>query len=85
MAELVARWLSPEVELKEDEDLPPGAVAVVLGRDFDRVAEPDDLPPATTTTAAPVDAGTGSTVPATTTTTQPGWTPGQAPQGITCS
>jgi hypothetical protein len=56
----------------------------VLGQDFERVAEPDDLP-APTTTAAPADAGTGSTVPATTTTTQPGWTPGQAPQGVTCS
>jgi hypothetical protein len=86
MAELVARWLSPEVELKEDPDLPPAAVAVVLGGDFERVAEPDDLPePTTTTTTAPADAGTGSTVPATTTTTQPGWTPGQAPEGITCS
>ena len=84
MAELVARWLSPEVELREDEDLPPAAVAVVLGQDFERVAEPDDLP-ATTTTSVPADAGTGSTVPATTTTTQPGWTPGQAPQGVTCS
>jgi LCP family protein required for cell wall assembly len=84
MAELVARWLSPEVELREDEDLPPAAVAVVLGQDFERIAEPDDLP-APTTTAAPADAGTGSTVPATTTTTQPGWTPGQAPQGVTCS
>ena len=85
MAELVARWLSPEAELKEDEDLPPAAVAVVLGRDFERVAEPDDLPATTTTTAAPADAGTGSTVPTTTTTTQPGWTPGQAPEGITCT
>lgn len=84
MAELVARWLSPEVELKEDEDLPPAAVAVVLGRDFDRVAEPDDLPATTTTTVAPVDPA-GTAVPTTTTTTQPGWTPGQAPEGITCT
>ena len=85
MAELVARWLSPEVELREDEDLPPAAVAVVLGGDFERVAEPDDVPSTTTTTAAPVEQATGATVAPTTTTTQPGWTPGQAPQGITCS
>jgi LCP family protein required for cell wall assembly len=84
MAELVARWLSPEVELKEDEDLPPAAVAVVLGQDFERVAEPDDLPATTTTTVAPVDPA-GTAVPTTTTTTQPGWTPGQAPEGITCT
>jgi LCP family protein required for cell wall assembly len=84
MAELVARWLSPEVELREDDELPPATVSVVLGRDFERVAEPDDLPE-TTTTVAPADDATGSTVPPTTTTTQPGWTPGQAPEGITCS
>lgn len=87
MAELVARWLSPEVELREDEDLPPAAVAVVLGQDFERVAEPDDLPAptTTTTTAAPAADGSATTVPPTTTTTQPGWTPGQAPEGITCT
>ena len=84
MAELVARWLTPEVELKEDAKLPPAAVAVVLGQDFQRVSKPDPLP-TTTTTAAPATGDTGSTVPATTTTTQPGWTPGQPPQGVTCS
>jgi LCP family protein required for cell wall assembly len=86
MAELVARWLSPEVELKEDPKLPPAAVALVLGQDFERVAEPDPLPATTTTTtAAPAAGATAATVPSTTTTTQPGWTPGQPPQGVTCT
>jgi LCP family protein required for cell wall assembly len=85
MAELVARWLSPEVDLREDEDLPPAAVAIVLGNDFERVAEPDDLPEAPTTTEAPPADTAATSVPPTTTTTQPGWTPGQAPEGISCS
>jgi LCP family protein required for cell wall assembly len=83
MAELVASWLSPAPELREDKKLPASAVAVVLGRDFEKVAEPDELP-TTTTTPAP-EGEDGSTVPSTTTTTQPGWTPGAAPQGVSCS
>lgn len=86
MGELVARWISPEAEVYENEFLVPGTVAVVLGADFEGVSEPGELPaPTTTTTAPPVDSTTGSPVPTTTTTTQPGWTPGQAPEGITCS
>jgi LCP family protein required for cell wall assembly len=87
MGELVARWLSPQVELYENAALPPATVAVVLGGDFERVAEPDDLPEPTTTTAPapPVDPTTGAPAPTTTTTTtQPGYTPGQAPEGISC-
>ncbi len=91
MAELVARWLSPEAELYENPVLAPGTVAVVLGADFERVADPGEAPaPTTTTVAPPVDDGAaagapaGAPAPTTTTTTQPGWTPGQAPEGITC-
>jgi hypothetical protein len=88
MGELVASWLSPEVELVEDEDLTPAHVMVVLGADFAGVAEPDEVP-ATTTTTPPVADGVGAGEAAgpastTTTTTAPGWTPGQAPQGVTC-
>ncbi len=78
MAELVASWLSPEVELREDPDLAPAHVAVVLGADFEGVAQPDDTSPTEVPAADP------SAAPTTTTTTQPGWTPGQAPEGVTC-
>jgi hypothetical protein len=81
MAELVATWLSPSAELVEDPDLQPAHVRVTLGADFERVAAPDETTP---TTAAPVE-GAEPGVPATTTTTQPGWTPGQAPVGVTCT
>jgi LCP family protein required for cell wall assembly len=85
MAELVAGWLSATPELVEDADVPSGTVSVILGTDFDRVAEPDEAP-ATTTTAAPeasVDPA-APTVPETTTTTQPGWQPGVPPEGTSC-
>lgn len=81
MAELVAGWLSPTAELVEDPDLQPAHVRVTLGADFERVAAPDETTP---TTAAPTEGGDPG-VPATTTTTQPGWTPGQAPVGVTCT
>lgn len=83
MAELVARWLSPAAELREDEDLPVAHVSVTVGADFESVAEPDDLPAPTTTPAG--DPGAAAGVPTTTTTTQPGWTPTQPPAGITCN
>ncbi|MHB1139799.1 MAG: LytR C-terminal domain-containing protein, partial [Microthrixaceae bacterium] len=85
MAELVAAWLTATPELVEDEDLASGLVRVTLGTDFDRVAEPDEVP-ATTTTAAsdPSVDPSVSSVPETTTTTQPGWQPGVAPEGTSC-
>ncbi len=91
MAELVASWLGPEPELRENKKLHQGEVAVVLGQDFESVGEPDDPAPAveTTTTEPPTTDSSGdgvaTTSPPLTTTTQPGWTPGQAPEGITCS
>ena len=81
MAELVAAWLSPSAELREDEELPPAHVAVTLGADFESVARPDD---ATTSTTTPDASGQGVDATTTTTTTQPGWTPGQPPEGIVC-
>ena len=86
MAELVARWLGPDPELRENKKLSQGEVAVVLGEDFESVGEPEDDAPATEVpvTEAPSD-DTTSTTPAAPTTTQPGWTPGQPPEGITCS
>ena len=91
MGELVATWLSPDVELVEDDDLEPAHVRVVLGADFAGVAEPDETPSTTvapSTTAPAADGGEGEAAgaPSTTTTTAPpGWTPGQAPQGVSCS
>jgi len=83
MAELVAGWLTPRAELREDEDVPVAHVRVTVGADFESVAEPDDA--ATSTTTAAGDPGTAAGVPTTTTTTQPGWTPSQPPEGITCT
>lgn len=86
-AELVASWLGPEPELVEEDESAPGTVRVELGADFRTVGAPDDaeLPEATTTTAAPATDDSTAAAPATTTTTTPGWTPGVAPPGITCS
>ncbi len=85
MAELVAGWLTATPELVEDKNMPSGVVRVILGTDFERVAEPDEVP-ATTTTVAPETSAdpSVSTVPETTTTTQPGWQPGVAPEGTSC-
>jgi LCP family protein required for cell wall assembly len=92
MAELVAAWLSPRAELSEDDGLGEATVRVTLGTDFERVAEPDDA--ASPGPVAPDDAAPGVTAAqgdvaaggaaSTTTTTQPGWTPGQAPEGVSC-
>lgn len=91
MAELVAGWLGPAPELREDESLDAGEVKVVLGKDFESVGEPDDQPgdERPSTAGEPADQaephGDGSsTASDTTTTTQPGWTPGKAPEGISC-
>lgn len=89
MAELVARWLGPEPELAEVDDLGPATVRVVLGRDFERVGRPSDEPESSAADGPadePVDQS-GEVVdaaPSTTTTTQPGWTPGQPPEGVSC-
>ncbi len=83
MAELVAGWLSPTAELSERKDLPTATVRVTLGSDFERVAEPESTVSATTTPSAPGDPGTPSTS-TTTVPPEPGWTPGQAPEGVVC-
>ena len=83
MAELVARWLGPEPKLQEDGDLAPGRVTVTIGDDFKSVSEPAGV----TTVPPPVGTGDSSTAPPaeeTTTTTEPGWTPGAAPDGVSC-
>ena len=96
MARLVASWITPTATLEENEDLAPATVRITLGADFESVSEPSDAPTTDTSTpAVPVtdgsgDDGTGtdgSGVEATTTTLPeaPGWTPGQAPQGVVCT
>ena len=93
MARLVARWLSPEAEIAEDDTLEPGTVRVTLGADFEHVAEPGEPEPdaADRGGEGAVDpsggdgAATAVSAPAsTTTTTQPGWVPGTPPAGISC-
>ena len=88
MARLVASWITPTATLEENEDLAPATVRITLGADFESVSEPSQAP--TTETSAPVTDGSGtegSGVEATTTTLPeaPGWTPGQAPQGVVCT
>jgi hypothetical protein len=88
MAELVAAWLTPAPEIVEDRDLEPGRVRVTLGPDFDAISEP--APDAAGTAATeptgvgPNSSDTAETTTTTTTTTVPGWTPGSAPQGVSC-
>ena len=85
MAELVATWLGPTPKLKEDGKLAPGHVAVTIGEDFERVAEPagvTTVPPAPGTGTG--DAAAAPSTAPTTTTTEPGWTPGSAPAGVRC-
>ena len=92
MAELTARWLTPSAELVEDDSLPEATGRVTLGGDFAHVAEPGSEPEQTeegssiSAPAAP-ESGDGTTAaePPATTTTQPGWTPGVAPAGVTCN
>lgn len=86
MAQLVASWITPAATLEENEDLAPATVRVTLGADFESVSEPSE--DATTESSGvdePVTDDAGNPVTTTTTTTQPGWTPGQAPQGIECT
>lgn len=99
MAELAAAWLGPDPELAEVADVEPGNVRIVLGADFERVAEPSDEEASNadgsrgTEDAAdgqmdvgeadPSEAATPPTV-TTTTTTVPGWTPSQPPEGVSC-
>jgi LCP family protein required for cell wall assembly len=90
-AELVASWLGPEPELVEEDESAPGTVRIELGADFSTVGEPDEaaVEPGptedTTPTTTAADATDVPAAPATTTTTTPGWTPGVAPPGVTCS
>jgi len=91
MAELVAAWIGPAPTLVEDRKLAPGRVVVTLGADFAHISEPEDdagttAPEGESTggaESAAGETGAGSTV-APTTTTEPGWTPGPAPAGVTC-
>jgi len=92
MAELVAGWLGPDPEIVEDPSLPPGEVLVVLGRSFERVAEPSEGPGSADLggvdgdqpdPVSPNGAAVGS-ASATTTTVPPGWAPGVAPEGVEC-
>lgn len=90
MGELVAAWLGPAPELEEDVSLAQGKVVVVLGSNFKSVSKPHAAPGTTAaTTAVPAThsggtAAPGSVAPATTTTTEPGWSPGAAPAGVSC-
>jgi LCP family protein required for cell wall assembly len=84
MGRLVAAWIGPEPQLKEDTQLPPGHVVVDIGSDFARVGEPAKTAGGTTSSTVVGAAATGSAAPATTTTTEPGWTPGTPPAGVTC-
>lgn len=96
LGELVARWIHPNPELREDKDLKPGFVVVDLGSDFAKVYELDEPDGDTSTDtgdssdvtddgdAGGSSTGTGVTTTSTTTTTQPGWTPGVAPEGTVC-
>jgi LCP family protein required for cell wall assembly len=86
MGELVAGWLDPAPEVQEDADLEPGTVVVRIGPDFQHVFEPDEAPETTTTAPDTTEtSAAGGNTPTTTTTTAPGWTPGVAPQGVSCS
>ena len=84
MAELVATWLGPAPKLKEDSKLAPGRVTVTIGDDFDSVSEPEGAPAPTDPTPADPAAEAGGSAPSTTTTTEPGWTPGAVPDGVRC-
>ncbi len=97
MAELVAAWIGPEPELVEADELESATVRVTIGRDFERVVEPSDASPddvgdeasPTSDTGLSEDvAGSGvpdvATESTTTTTTVPGWTPSQPPEGVSC-
>jgi polyisoprenyl-teichoic acid--peptidoglycan teichoic acid transferase len=95
MGELVAAWIGPSPELKEDKALAPGTVVVDIGADFSSVSEPAGTTGAPSTSAPTGSSSTGSSstastgssgsTPTTTTTTEPGWTPGTPPAGVTCA
>lgn len=87
MGELVARWLDPAPMLEEDPSLAPSRVVVSIGADFAHVSEPAATPGTLPSQGrSPAVEGTtpGGGVPATTTTTDPGWTPGPPPVGVHC-
>lgn len=87
MGELVIRWMDPAPELEEDPSLPPSRVSVTIGADFAHVSKPSTTgAPSVPSPSAPSGAGAvpDGTAPATTTTTEPGWTPGAAPHGVHC-
>lgn len=90
MAELVGGWVEPSPEVVEDESLSPGEVVVTLGPDFASVSEPTEASEPTEISGPEEPAGSipedsASTTSSTTTTTVPGWTPGVAPEGVSCS
>jgi polyisoprenyl-teichoic acid--peptidoglycan teichoic acid transferase len=82
-AELVARWLGAEAELREVPAAEANAAAgieVITAADWSGVlAEPRPAPPPTTTTTTTAPRGAGNQ-PATTTTTVPSSTPSTVPQ-----
>lgn len=84
MAELVAGWLGPNPELKEDADLGAGRVSITIGDDFATVSEPAGQPASTAPSAPGTGEAAGGETPTTTTTTEPGWTPGATPAGVSC-
>jgi LCP family protein required for cell wall assembly len=97
MGELVAGWLGPAPKVVEDPDVEAGHVTVELAADFDSISEPSEGPEqdggdSVVETTAPAEDGSeaaggnagSSSTSSTTTTTVAGWTPGVAPEGITC-
>ena len=89
MGELVARWLGPAPEVREDPALAEGQVRVVLGPEFSTVDDPGKGGDTTTTTTAPPaapapGAATAEPPPIPTTTFPGGWTPTAPPAGIVC-
>ncbi len=81
MGQLVAAWIGPAPKLQEDKTLQAGTVTVDIGADFATIAEPPGTGHAATSA---VPATVPGSAPATTTTTEPGWTPGNPPAGVTC-
>ncbi len=87
----LARHVSGEVAFGTDEDLGENEVVLVAGHDFTTLHDQPSpttpsLPTTTTTTAAPGKAGSSTSAPPpTTTTTAPlGYTPDEAPAGVSC-
>lgn len=85
-AALVARYVTGSVLFGFDEDLGPGEVVFVAGPDFTTLHDQPSptVPeiPTTTTTEGGGDDGLG--IASTTTTTQVGYLPGEAPPDVSC-